>query len=167
MISFVDHFFGEFFFLHFWQKSQWKFCCNIWLVRFSVKKRLFLKKCVLSLSADTCCKPFCWQYIYFFLWLDRFISARNSVKDRKYIDGDMNVVELVIFRRALFVCSHASLFTFISFTYSEVLKDVEQVLWFASWKQSVVIDIDINLFSSLLYPYSFAKHDASYIMWGL
>ena len=61
-----------------------------------------------------------------------FISARNSVKNRKYIDGDMNVVELVIFRRALFVCSHSSLFTFINFIYSEVLKDVEQVLWFAS-----------------------------------
>ena len=61
-----------------------------------------------------------------------FISARNSVKDRKYIDGDMNMVELETFRRTLFVCSHASLFTLISFTYSEVIKDVEQVLWFAS-----------------------------------
>ena len=61
-----------------------------------------------------------------------FISARNSVKDHKYIEGDMNVVELVIFRKALVVCSHASLFIFISFLYSEALNDVEQPLWFAS-----------------------------------
>ena len=34
--------------------------------------------------------------------------------------------------------------------YFELLKADEQVVWFFSWKPSVVIDISMNLFSSLL-----------------
>ena len=57
------------------------------------------KKVYFSLYADTCCKPFVGG---------TFISFCGWIKDRKYIDEDINVVEIVIFRRAQFVCSHAS-----------------------------------------------------------
>ena len=79
------------------------------------------KKVYFSLYADTCCKPFVGG---------TFISFCGWIKDRKYIDGDMNVVKIVIFRRAQFVCPHAS-HSSVSL-YAWVLNDFEQLLWFAS-----------------------------------
>ena len=81
------------------------------------------KKVYFSLYADTCCKPFVGG---------TFISFCGWIKDRKYIDEDINVVEIVIFRRAQFVCSHASQFIFISFIHAWVLNDFEQLVWLAS-----------------------------------
>ena len=79
------------------------------------------KKVYFSLYADTCCKPFVGG---------TFISFCGWIKDRKYIDGDMNVIEIVNFRRAQFVCPHAS-HSSVSL-YAWVLNDFEQLLWFAS-----------------------------------
>ena len=61
-----------------------------------------------------------------------FKLATNN--DRIHIQncGDMYVVELVIFLKTLFVCSHASEFRLERLGYFEVLKLSEQVLWFCS-----------------------------------
>ena len=68
-----------------------------------------------------------------------FISAINKVNDLMYIDGDMNVVEVVTLHREELVCSHASLLIFSSWLYSDVLNELEQLLWLTSWKRSEVI----------------------------
>ena len=46
VISLVDHFFGEFICQFLAKKSQWKFCCNIWLSVLPIRRTfcpLFLK----------------------------------------------------------------------------------------------------------------------------
>ena len=52
----------------------------------------------------------------------------SKVRTRMYKEGDIYVVELAILRRTLFVCSHASEFTFSSETYLELLKLAEHDL---------------------------------------
>ena len=49
-----------------------------------------------------------------------------------YSLGDMKVVELVMVRSKWLVCSTASVLTFLSESYSELLKASEQVEWLAS-----------------------------------
>ena len=93
-----------------------------------------------------------------------FISAKNKVNDLMYIAGDMNLVEHVTLLREELVCSHASLLIFSSLLYSDVLNELEQLLWLTSWKQSEVILSCMNLPSSLFYPISLAMQEASWIM---
>ena len=62
-------------------------------------------------------------------------SAKNSLRERRYNIGDMYVVDVVIRRRTELVCSAASVLSFRSDPYSELLKESQQVVWLATCKK--------------------------------
>ena len=55
-------------------------------------------------------------------------STKNSLRERRYNIGDMYVVDIVIRRRTELVCSAASVLSFRSDPYSELLKESQQVV---------------------------------------
>ena len=62
-------------------------------------------------------------------------SAQNSLRERRYNIGDMYVVDVVIRRRTELVCSAASVLSFRSDPYSELLRESQQVVWLATCKK--------------------------------
>ena len=71
----------------------------------------------------------CMSWIFLFLIVGNNVQiGHNEVRTCMYKEGDIYVVELAILCRTLFVCSHASEFTFSSETYLELLKLAEHDL---------------------------------------